>query len=54
LEITLVKAFHWSLRDIDETDIYSLLPFVFRINHGKTGGTGSRKRKTYIDQAGFL
>ncbi len=31
LEIGLVKAFNWSLRDIDETSVESLLPFIGRI-----------------------
>ncbi len=35
MEIDLVKAFNWSLRDIDETDIESLLPFVARLTGGK-------------------
>jgi len=30
LEIQMVKAFGWSLHDIDETDIESLLPFIHR------------------------
>jgi hypothetical protein len=28
LEISLVKAFSWSLADIDATDIESLIPFI--------------------------
>lgn len=28
----MVKAFQWSLYDIDHTDIESLLPFINRVN----------------------
>jgi len=55
LEIALVKAFQWSLRDIDETDIESLLPFVMR--YGKAGGmaaTGQMKKQVYADQVSWL
>jgi hypothetical protein len=48
LEISLVKAFNWSLHDIDETDIESLLPFVFRMT-----GTGQNNR-VYADQVDWL
>lgn len=48
LEISLVRAFGWSLRDIDETDIETLLPFIFR-------ATGrSRVRRIYADQVSWL
>ena len=50
LEIQLVSAFGWSLRDIDETDVESLLPFIFRLTKSKTGG-GMR---VYADQANWL
>ena len=48
MEISLVKAFGWSLRDIDETDIESLLPFVF---HFAGVGAGN---KVYCDQVDWL
>lgn len=35
MEISLVKTFGWSMHEIDETDIESLLPFVFRLSGGK-------------------
>ena len=38
----------WSLRDIDETDIESLIPFVFRM-----AGTGTID-KAYCDQVDWL
>jgi hypothetical protein len=51
LEISLVKTFGWSLRDIDETDIESLLPFVFRLS-GKDKGKVSDK--AYCDEVDWL
>jgi hypothetical protein len=48
LEIALVKAFGWDLHAIDETDIESLLLFVFQLN-GRAGPTG-----TYCDQVDWL
>jgi hypothetical protein len=51
LEIALVKALGWSLRDIDETDVGSLLPFINRL--GKAGK--ERPNKTvYADQVDWL
>jgi hypothetical protein len=57
LEISLVKAFGWSLRDIDETDIESLLPFIFRLTAGPSepGASGRPTKKTaYCDQVSWL
>lgn len=34
LEISLVKAFGWSLADIDRTDVESLMPFLEGLNRG--------------------
>jgi len=51
LEIALVKQFGWSLRDIDETDIESLLPFVFRLAGHKNGSNSQLK---FCDQVDFL
>ena len=48
MEVSLVKAFGWSLHDIDETDIESLLPFVF---HLTGAGMGSQ---VYCDQVDWL
>lgn len=50
LEVSLVKAFGWSLRDIDETDIESLLMFVFQVS-----GSGSTTvKQAYCDQVDWL
>ncbi len=48
MEISLVKALGWSLRDIDETDIESLIPFVFRLTGTSEGG------RAYCDQVDWL
>ena len=48
LEISLVRAFSWSLRDIDETDIESLLGFVFRF------GAEKAEPVVYADQVDWL
>jgi len=39
IEIALVQAFHWSLRDIDLTDVESLVPFVMRLKEKAPPGT---------------
>jgi len=44
----MVKAFGWSLRDIDETSIESLLPFIFRMTHEH------ENREVYADQVEWL
>jgi hypothetical protein len=49
LEISLVKAFQWSVHEMDRTDTESLMLFVHRLT--ATKGAGSRKKKQYIDQA---
>jgi hypothetical protein len=45
LEISLIKAFGWSLWDIDNTDIESLLPLVVHFGDSKAVA-----RKVYCDQ----
>jgi hypothetical protein len=50
-----VELFHWSLNDIDETDIESLIPFLFYYPHWKEKNTGKRPAKIiYADQANWL
>jgi hypothetical protein len=50
-----VELFHWSLREIDETDIESLIPFVFLYPKWKEErGTISRRKQLFADQADFL
>ena len=50
LEVSLVKAFGWSLDAIDKTSIESLLPFVF----GISGGREHRTNKKYCDEVPWL
>ncbi len=52
LEISLVKAFNWSLKDIDETDIESLMPFVARFAVPKINQT--EKKKIFCDEISWL
>lgn len=47
----MVNRFGWSLHEIDETSIESLLPFVLRLN--RAGGDTAPK-KIYCDQVDFL
>jgi hypothetical protein len=51
IEISLVKAFSWSLRDIDETDVESLMPFIHRLGRKKEAPGA---RKAYVDEVGWL
>lgn len=54
LEITLVEAFNWSLKDIDDTDIETLLPFVMRFgNRGTANGEQAAQTK-YCDEVSWL
>jgi len=50
LEIALVRAFGWSLKDIDETFIDSLLPFVRRL----TQETENEQRLAFADEVDWL
>lgn len=52
MEISLVKAFTWSLKDIDETDIESLIPFMLRFSGGDGGGVSPNV--VYCDQVDWL
>lgn len=47
-EISLIKAFQWSLFDIDSTSIDSMFGFVARLS-GKSRGT-----RTYCDDVSWL
>ena len=48
-EITLVKLFGWSLREIDETAVETLFPFYYRYIYRFSG-----YRPTYCDEVGWL
>jgi len=46
--------FHWSLREIDETDIESLIPFVFRYPKWKEENKKGKPKQKYADQVNWL
>jgi len=51
----MVTAFGWSLHEIDETDIESLLPFIFRFIEPETKKTRKMPiKKVYCDQVNWL
>ncbi len=51
----LVEIFHWSLDQIDHTDIESLIPFVFRYPRWKIERAGNGTGKTaYADQISWM
>jgi hypothetical protein len=49
LEISLVRAFGWSLHDIDETAVESLLPFV-----GRFARKPEVRKTAYADEVDWL
>lgn len=53
LEIALVKALNWSLHDIDETDVESLLEFVGRLTEGGQAH-GPAPTRAFCDQVSWL
>lgn len=46
--------FHWPLNDIDETDIESLIPFVFEFPKWKGRSPADRPRQLYADDVDWL
>jgi len=46
-EISLIKAFHWSLHAIDATSMDSMFLFIYRL-------TGEKKQVAYCDQVGWM
>jgi hypothetical protein len=50
LEIVFVTKFYWSVKDIDETDMESMIDFINRF--GSQGG--SKPRKAYCDEVDWL
>lgn len=55
LEVSLAERFGWSLRDIDDTDVESLMGFVRRVV-GKKGEKIPARRKgmAYCDEVDWL
>lgn len=62
MELALVRAFGWSLRDIDETDIESLLPFIGMVIRKGQEAAGEVRRmqaarpkgRKFADEVGWL
>jgi len=56
LECSLVAATGWALRDIDDTDIESLIPFIFRYPQWKLEQSDPHKaqRALYADDVDWL
>jgi len=52
IEIQLVKAFNWSLKDIDDTDIESLIPFIMHFAGVK--GEPVSKQRVHCDEVSWL
>jgi len=50
IEHALVKAYGWSLYDIDRTDVDSLLPFILHT----PGQKESREVRKYCDEVSWL
>lgn len=54
-ECMVVELFHWSLYQIDETDIESLIPFVFRYPKWKTErGVADKRKEMFADEVNWL
>jgi hypothetical protein len=51
LEWSLVERFGWSLHEIDQTDIGSLIPFVLYTSRRKAGGGAAG---SYCDEVSWL
>jgi hypothetical protein len=51
-----VEAFHWSLHEIDVTDIESLIPFVFHYPQWKSRKipAAGGEREVYADEVDWL
>src|SRR4030042_3108748 len=52
MEVSLVKSFGWSLHEIDETNIESLMPFVR--SFAGTRNDVKEKKKVHCDQVSWL
>jgi hypothetical protein len=50
----IVDMFHWSLYDIDNTDMDSLLTFIIHYPHWKEKQTHGAPKKVYADQVDWL
>ena len=51
LEARLVERYGWSIYEMDQTDVESLMLFVHRLTADKSG---ARTKRVYIDQVSGL
>ena len=51
-----MDTFHWSLHEIDDTDIESLIPFAFHYPRwkGRDKSQPKRARELYADEMNWL
>lgn len=49
-----MDEFHWSLCDIDETDIESLIPFVFELPRLKARQKIGGRQQLFADEVNWL
>ena len=54
VEVLLVEHFHWTLSEIDETDIERIFEFVFYFMYRKRTADPARAREVYADEATWL
>ncbi len=52
IEYLLVEKYHWSLYELDQTDVESLLPFMDHVFGG--GSKKSEAKLTTCDQVSWL
>ncbi len=49
MQIALVKAYGWTLQDIEETDIEVLIPFLVRINAENAKAEPKRETVNFVE-----
>lgn len=50
----LVEKFHWSMRDLDESDMESVLRFVKHYPRWKENGKRTKPKALYADQIDWI
>lgn len=52
----IIELFHWSLKDIDETDMESLLQFVTYYPRwkDKQPASGKKEKEVFADQVNWM
>jgi hypothetical protein len=54
IEQALVERYHWSLFDLDQTDIESLIPFVMHVARNSKGERRQKLQQQFCDQVSWL